>query len=293
MSNEVSNMAPGIVQNVPNTHGAFVDFANWILHACGVDNASGMVSTLIMIVISSIISIGIFYMSKFIFLRVVGSIVKRTKVEWDDYLLNTKVLTRAAYIPSISSLTAFMLAMKTGDDNLLYIVYGRFVYLYMTLMWGRFVLAIIDSLFDFIAFKYPKVQSLKSIKQLSSYVIFILMVIIMISVIINKNPSTLLAGLGASAAIMSLVFKETIQSLVSGIQLSANNMVAVGDWIVVPKASANGVVIEMNLNTVKIRNWDNTITTVPPSTLLSDSFTNWKGMSESAGRSMPWVLRRT
>lgn len=284
MSNEVSNMAPGIVQNVPNTHGAFVDFANWILHACGVDNASGMVSTLIMIVISSIISIGIFYMSKFIFLRVVGSIVNRTKVEWDDYLLNTKVLTRAAYIPSISSLTAFMLAMKTGDDNLLYIVYGRFVYLYMTLMWGRFVLAIIDSLFDFIAFKYPKVQSLKSIKQLSSYVIFILMVIIMISVIINKNPSTLLAGLGASAAIMSLVFKETIQSLVSGIQLSANNMVAVGDWIVVPKASANGVVIEMNLNTVKIRNWDNTITTVPPSTLLSDSFTNWKGMSESAGR---------
>ncbi|MCQ7582449.1 mechanosensitive ion channel family protein, partial [Salmonella enterica] len=94
----------------------------------------------------------------------------------------------------------------------------------------------------------------------------------------------LLTGLGASAAIMSLVFKETIQSLVSGIQLSANDMVAVGDWIVVPKASANGVVIEMNLNTVKIRNWDNTITTVPPSTLLSDSFTNWKGMSESAGR---------
>ena len=154
----------------------------------------------------------------------------------------------------------------------------------MTLMWGRFVLAVIDSLFDLVAAKYPKVQSLKSLKQLVTYIIFAMMVIIMISVVIDKSPSTLLTGLGASAAIMSLVFKETIQSLVSGVQLSANDMVAVGDWIVVPKASANGVVIEMNLNTVKIRNWDNTITTVPPSTLLSDSFTNWKGMSESAGR---------
>lgn len=263
-------------------HGAFVDFANWALKACGVENASETVATLIMIVISTIVSVAIFYAAKFIFIRVVGTLVKRTKVTWDDYLLNNKVLTRAAYIPSISSLTAFGLAMHT--DNWLHVLYMRFVFLYMTLMWGRLVLALVDSVFTLVSAKYPKVESLKSIKQLITYVIFILMVIIMIAIIIDKSPTALLTGLGASAAIMSLVFKETIQSLVSGIQLSANNMVAVGDWIVVPKASANGVVIEMNLNTVKIRNWDNTITTVPPATLLSDAFTNWKGMSESAGR---------
>ncbi len=270
------------IANAQEAQGTFVEFARWILSSCGVDNASDTVATLIMIVISTIISVCIFYISKFIFIRVVGAIVERTDNKWDDIVLNNKVLTRAAYIPSISSLTAFGMAMHT--DHWLNTVYMRVVYLYMTLMWGRFVLAVIDSLFDLISAKYPKVQSLKSLKQLVTYIIFAMMVIIMISIVIDKSPSTLLTGLGASAAIMSLVFKETIQSLVSGVQLSANDMVAVGDWIVVPKASANGVVIEMNLNTVKIRNWDNTITTVPPSTLLSDSFTNWKGMSESAGR---------
>ena len=270
------------IEAATEAHGTFVDIANWLLELCGVNNASETVATLIMIVLSTIISTLIFYLAKFLFTTVVAKIVEHTENKWDDIILNKKVLSRAAYIPSISSLTAFGLAMHT--DVWLHVVYMRVVYLYMTLMWGRLVLAIIDSLFNLIAAKYPKVQSLKSLKQLATYFIFAMMLIIMISIVIDKSPSTLLAGLGASAAIMSLVFKETIQSLVSGIQLSANNMVSVGDWIVVPKASANGVVIEMNLNTVKIRNWDNTITTVPPSTLLSDSFTNWKGMSESAGR---------
>lgn len=263
-------------------NGAFVEFANWILKICGIEYASDTVATLIMIILSTLMSVAIYYVARFIFIRVVGSIVRKTTVKWDDYLLNDKVLGRAAYIPSISAMTAFGLAMET--DCWLHTLYMRCVYLYMTLMWGRLVLALVDSVFDLIANKYPKVESLKSIKQLATYIIFILMVIIMIAIVIDKSPTSLLAGLGASAAIMSLVFKETIQSLVSGIQLSANNMVAVGDWIVVPKAQANGVVTEMNLNTVKIRNWDNTITTVPPSTLLSDSFTNWKGMKESSGR---------
>lgn len=263
-------------------HGFFIDIAKRLLSLMGVDHTSDLVATLIMIALSALMSLAIFYLSKFIFIKVVGTIVKRTTVTWDDYLLNNKVLTRAAYVPSISSLMGFGLAMHT--DNWLHSLYMHFVYLYMTFMWGRLILALVDSTFDLISSKYPKAQSLKSIKQLITYVIFILMVIIMIAIVIDKNPTALLTGLGASAAIMSLVFKETIQSLVSGIQLSANSMVAVGDWIVVPKASANGVVTEMNLNTVKIRNWDNTITTVPPSTLLSDAFTNWKGMSESAGR---------
>lgn len=278
---EEKNLAAKLVTG-QDTNGVLIDMANWILKTCGVADASETVSTLIMIVISTVISVAIFYVAKFLFVKVVGGIVARSKTKWDDLLLNSKVLGRAAYIPSISSLTAFGLAMHT--DNWLNVFYMRFVYLYMTLMWGRLVLSIIDAIFDLVAAKYPKVQSLKSLKQLVNYIIFAMMVIIMIAVIIDKSPAALLTGLGASAAIMSLVFKETIQSLVSGIQLSANDMVAVGDWIVVPKASANGVVIEMNLNTVKIRNWDNTITTVPPSTLLSDSFTNWKGMSESAGR---------
>ena len=94
----------------------------------------------------------------------------------------------------------------------------------------------------------------------------------------------LLTGLGASAAILMLVFKDSIMGFVSGIQLSANNMLKVGDWIAMPKYGADGTVIEVTLNTVKVRNWDNTITTIPPYLLVSDSFQNWRGMQESGGR---------
>lgn len=262
--------------------GAFIDVARWLLELCGVGGASDIVATLIMVVLSTLISISFFWIAKFVLFGLVKRLVTRTRSDWDDYIFCDRVLLRAAYLPSIFSMVAFGLAMHT--DNWLNTLYMKVVYLYMAFSVGRFVLALVDSTFDLISTRYPKVQSLKSIKQLIAYVIFALIAIIMVSVVIGRNPSTLIAGLGASAAIMSLVFKETIQSLVSGIQLSANNMVSVGDWIVVPKAGADGTVIEMNLNTVKIRNWNNTITTVPPSTLLSDSFTNWKGMEMSKGR---------
>ncbi|MDY4174886.1 MAG: mechanosensitive ion channel [Bacteroidales bacterium] len=270
------------VAQAPEANGVFIDFARWLLRICGVENTSEIVATLIMVVLSTIISISFYWIAKALLFKVVRKVVAKTPAKWDDYIFNDKVLTRASFLPSIFSMMAFGLAMHT--DNWLNTLYMKVVYLYMTLNIGRFILAAIDAGFDLITATYPKVRSLKSVKQLLTYVIVSMMLIVMIGIVIDKNPSTLLAGLGASAAVMSLVFKETIQSLVSGIQLSANNMVAVGDWIVVPKANANGVVTEMNLNTVKIRNWDNTITTVPPSTLMSDAFTNWKGMSQSAGR---------
>lgn len=100
----------------------------------------------------------------------------------------------------------------------------------------------------------------------------------------NKSPASLFAGLGASAAILMLVFKDSILGFVAGIQLSANDMVRPGDWITLPSSNANGIVQEITLNTVKIQNFDNTISTVPPYTLVSNSFQNWRGMVESGGR---------
>ena len=108
--------------------------------------------------------------------------------------------------------------------------------------------------------------------------------IIILSELIDKDPVSLLAGLGASAAVLMLIFKDTIMGFVSGVQLSANDMLKVGDWIKVPKYDADGVVTEVTLNTVKVRNWDNTVTTVPPYVLVSDSFQNWNAMRESGGR---------
>ncbi len=108
--------------------------------------------------------------------------------------------------------------------------------------------------------------------------------IIIIAVLLNKSPSALLAGLGASAAILMLIFKDSILGFVAGVQLSQNKMISIGDWIQLPDGSANGVVEEITLNTVKVRNWNNTISMVPPYTLVSTPFINWRGMQESGGR---------
>lgn len=108
--------------------------------------------------------------------------------------------------------------------------------------------------------------------------------IIVVSIFFDKDPSNLLAGLGASAAILMLVFKDSILGLVAGIQLSANDMLRPGDWITMPKYDADGFVIDVTLTTVKVQNWDKTITTIPPYALVSDSFQNWRGMFNSGGR---------
>ena len=108
--------------------------------------------------------------------------------------------------------------------------------------------------------------------------------ILIVSILIGKSPAILLTGLGASAAVIMLVFRDSILGFVSGIQLSANDMLKVGDWITVPKYGADGSVIEVSLTTVKVQNWDNTIVTLPPYLLVSDSFQNWRGMQASGGR---------
>ena len=108
--------------------------------------------------------------------------------------------------------------------------------------------------------------------------------IIIISTVIDKNPVAILTGLGAGTAILMLVFQDMIRSLVAGIQLLANDMLKTGDWITVPKYGADGDVMEVNLTTVKVRNWDKTIITVPPYALVNDSFQNWRGMFDCGGR---------
>ena len=129
-----------------------------------------------------------------------------------------------------------------------------------------------------------KNHPMKGFVQVLQVLLFFVAAIIAISILIDKSPATLFAGLGASAAILMLVFKDSIMGFVSGVQLSANDMLKVGDWIAMPKYGADGTVIEVTLNTVKVRNWDNAITTIPPYLLVSDSFQNWRGMRESGGR---------
>ena len=134
-------------------------------------------------------------------------------------------------------------------------------------------------------------RPMKGLIQIFQVILFFVGGIIIVSVLINKSPATLFAGLGASAAILMLVFKDTILGFVAGIQLSANDMLRIGDWIQLSDGSANGIVLEITLNTVKIQNWDNTISTIPPYTLVNTTFKNCRGMQESGGRRVDKTIK--
>lgn len=134
-------------------------------------------------------------------------------------------------------------------------------------------------------------RPMKGLIQVFQVSLFFVGGIIIVSVLINKSPATLFAGLGASAAILMLVFKDTILGFVAGVQLSANDMLRLGDWIQLTDGSANGIVQEITLNTIKIQNWDNTISTIPPYALVNTTFKNWRGMQESGGRRVDKTIK--
>ena len=129
-----------------------------------------------------------------------------------------------------------------------------------------------------------KSHPLQGLIQGLQVMLFFIGGIVIVSVIIDKSPKVLLTGLGASAAVLMLIFKDSILGFVAGVQLSQNKMIEIGDWIQMPDGSANGIVEEITLNTVKVRNWDNTLTMIPPYTLVNTPFRNWRGMQESGGR---------
>ena len=133
-------------------------------------------------------------------------------------------------------------------------------------------------------------RPLKALVQAVQVALVFIGGIVCIAVLIDKSPKALLTGLGASAAVLMLVFKDSILGFVAGVQLSQNNMIRIGDWVQMPDSSANGTVEEITLNTVKVRNWDNTITTIPPYTLVSTPFKNWRGVQESGGRRVDKML---
>lgn len=134
-------------------------------------------------------------------------------------------------------------------------------------------------------------RPMKGLVQVFQVLLFFVGGIIIVSILINKSPTALFTGLGASAAVLMLIFKDSILGFVAGVQLSANDMLRIGDWIQLSDGSANGIVQEITLNTVKIQNWDNTISTVPPYTLVNTTFKNWRGMQESGGRRVDKTIK--
>ena len=214
----------------------------------------------------------------------VHKITSRTKATWDDYLFNEKMMTSfCRMIPPIMFYLLLPFVFNNVPQVLDILLKGCLIYLVITTL--MLVNSFLNSLYE-ISNEHETLRNrpLKGIYQMINLVAIGIGIILIISILIDQNAATILAGLGASAAVLMLIFKDSILGLVAGVQLSANDMLRPGDWITMPKYGADGDVLEVSLTTVKVRNFDKTITTIPPYALVSDSFQNWRGMRETGGR---------
>ena len=219
-----------------------------------------------------------------IFMPLVATLVRQTQTMWDDLLLNDGVLKNICDLMPPIILVLFLPYMF-ADESLLRIFASKLCWVYIIVVSVKLLCSLLSSLYV-ISSQHEKLKNraLQGVFQMLKIVVICLGVIVVISELVDKNPMRVIAGFGASAAILMLVFKDTIMGLVAGVQLSANDMLRPGDWISMPKFGADGEVIEVTLTTVKVQNWDKTITTIPPYLLVSDSFQNWRGMRECGGR---------
>ena len=211
-------------------------------------------------------------------------ISRSTKATWDDHLFSDRVMRAAArLIPPV--VWYVLLAAVFYDLPLLLGVLRKVCLIYLIVTVLLLVNAFLDTLHE-IATQHETLRNrpLKGIYQMVKLLAVCVGAILIVSILIGRDPTTILAGLGASAAIVMLIFRDSILGLVAGVQLSANDMLRPGDWITMEKYGADGYVTEVTLTTVKIQNFDKTITTIPPYALVSDSFRNWRGMRESGGR---------
>ena len=214
----------------------------------------------------------------------VKKLTSKTQNKWDDYLFNDRVLNDFCHmVPPIVITALIPFAFPSEPMTLAFVL--KICWIYITIVVVRLICTFLTSLYT-ISSEHEKLKerSMKGFYQMMKLIVICVGTIIIISTLIDKDPVKILTGLGASAAILTLVFKDTIMGLVAGVQLTANDMLRPGDWITMPKYGADGSVLEVTLTTVKVQNWDKTISTIPPYALVNDSFQNWRGMQESGGR---------
>lgn len=221
---------------------------------------------------------------RYIVMPAVQKLTERTKATWDDYLFNKRVMKAfRRIIPPVIWYALLPFAFSAGSEVLPVLLKACNIYIVIVSLF--FISEFLHSLYE-ISSEHQKLRNrpLKGVYQMFNLLAVVVGFILVVSIIVDKSAGAVLAGLGASAAIVMLIFKDSILGLVAGVQLTANDMLRPGDWITMNKYGANGYVKEVSLTTVKVQNFDKTITTIPPYLLVSDSFQNWRGMREAGGR---------
>lgn len=245
---------------------------------------SSLLSTVALVVIVCILSWTANYLAKLIINNVVTRIVKKTTSQWDDIFLEQKVFTRLSHLaPALVIWFMAAWALKAYPGWL--IAVHKMAYIYMVFAGMIVLLAFIEAWHQiYNTLSISQHRHIKGYVQLVKILVIIIAFLVVISVIFKKDISSILGGLGAMAAVLILVFRDTLLGLVASIQLSADNMLRVGDWITMPKRDVDGLVTDITLSTVKVQNFDKTIINVPAYSLVNDSFQSWKGMEESGVR---------
>ena len=258
---------------------------NEILIDWGIDpKLANMFDETIIAVLMIGLSIGLDYLCQAIFVGGMRRYTKRAPHQWNTLLMKRKVVHHLIHVlPGILVYFLLPLAFVRGKEILEFSQKICAVYIIAAILFtiNGLLLVMLDV---YNAKDKQKSRPMKGFVQVLQVLLFFIGGIIIIAVLLDKSPMTLFAGLGASAAVLMLVFKDSILGFVAGVQLSANDMLRIRHRISLPNDTANGTVEEITMNTVKIRNWDNTISTVPPYTLVNNSFQNWRGMQESGGR---------
>ena len=259
-------------------------FQNWLVGrgvetgiAAMVANIAGNLTVVILAVISHL-------MVKRLLLRAVVGLAARTQISWDDVLIERRVFHRLAHIaPAL--VIYFFTPGELGADASPMVFVKTLCLLYMILVAAAVFDGVLNAMVDIVRIsRFGSGLPLTSFAQVAKLVLYGAAFIVALSVIIGESPALLFSGLGAMTAVLMLIFKDPILGFVAGIQLSANQMLTPGDWIQMPRYGADGDVLEVALTTVKVQNFDKTITTIPTSALITESFKNWRGMSDSGGR---------
>jgi miniconductance mechanosensitive channel len=257
--------------------GLAVEYASWAATAVGVV-ALGLIAWIAN------------FVAKKVILRVVSLVVKRTSFQWDDVMLECGVFTRLSHVAPAMAINAFGPDVLGHSPEVLANVHAA-VNIYLTFIWVVVLFAVLDAVQKLCEQAgHGERMPVKGFVQAVKLVASLLALILVMATVLDKSPFYLLSGLGALTAVLLLVFKDAILGFVAGIMISVNQMVRIGDWIEMSKAGADGFVIDVSLTTVKVQNWDRTITTIPTYTLISDSFKNWRGMFESGGRRIKRAL---
>ena len=225
-----------------------------------------------------------YFIVRRVVIRAVNMVILRSKVTWDDVFMRYKVLEKLAMlVPAI--VLNLLVPIALTEHQILSNLVDRLLSIWLVVLMIRAIYAGLDAVdeisdVNLVSRRLP----VKSFVQLTKLFLFFVGIIVSISILADQSPVYFLSGLGVATGFVMLVFRDTILGFVAGIQLAANRMVSKGDWIQMDKYGADGAVEEVSLTTVKVRNWDKTITMIPAYALVSDAFRNWRGMSESGGR---------